>query len=112
MNRRRFLKQTGCVAVGGLSLPYLVSSSALGKAGAVAASERITVGFIGTGGHGIDMNLKSFLAQPDAQAVAQLLVTALQQAQLSTETSTNEAVQALPQRAVRQPTLTRPAHAA
>ncbi|HQA90174.1 MAG TPA: Gfo/Idh/MocA family oxidoreductase [Sedimentisphaerales bacterium] len=70
MNRRRFLKQTGCVAVGGLSLPYLVSSSALGKAGAVAASERITVGFIGTGGHGIDMNLKSFLAQPDAQAVA------------------------------------------
>jgi predicted dehydrogenase len=70
MNRRRFLKQTGCVAVGGLSLPYLVSSSALGKAGTVAASERITVGFIGTGGHGIDMNLKSFLAQPDAQAVA------------------------------------------
>jgi len=70
MNRRRFLKQTGCVAVGGLSLPYLVSSSALGKAGAVAASERITVGFIGTGGHGIDMNLKSFLAQLDAQAVA------------------------------------------
>ena len=70
MNRRRFLKQTGCVAVGGLRLPYLVSSSALGKAGAVAASERITVGFIGTGGHGIDMNLKSFLAQLDAQAVA------------------------------------------
>ncbi|MHC4627061.1 MAG: Gfo/Idh/MocA family protein, partial [Planctomycetota bacterium] len=32
--------------------------------------ERITVGFIGTGSHGIDMNLKSFLAQPDAQAVA------------------------------------------
>lgn len=51
-------------------------------------------------------------ALPDAQAVAQLLVTALQQAQLSTETSTNEAVQELPQRAVRQPTLTRPAHAA
>ncbi len=70
MNRRRFLKQTGCVAVGGFGLPYLVSSSALGKAGTVAASERITVGFIGTGGHGIDMNLKSFLAQPDAQAVA------------------------------------------
>jgi hypothetical protein len=36
-------------------------------AGAVAASERITVGFIGTGSHGIAMNLKGFLAQPDAQ---------------------------------------------
>lgn len=70
MNRRRFLKQTGCVAVGGLGFPYLVSPSALGKAGTVAASERITVGFIGTGDHGINMNLKSFLAQPDAQAVA------------------------------------------
>lgn len=53
-----------------LWFPYLFPSSALGKAGAVAASERITVGFIGTGSHGIDMNLKSFLAQPDAQAVA------------------------------------------
>ncbi|HPC95033.1 MAG TPA: Gfo/Idh/MocA family oxidoreductase [Sedimentisphaerales bacterium] len=70
MNRRRFLKQTTCIAVGGIGFPSLVSSAALGKAGSVAASERITVGFIGTGGHGIDMNLKSFLAQPDAQAVA------------------------------------------
>ncbi len=69
IGRRAFLKRTAAVA-GGVAMPYFVSSSALGKAGAVAASERITVGFIGTGGHGIDMNLKSFLAQPDAQAVA------------------------------------------
>ena len=64
--RRTFLKQ----ATAGMAIPCFVRSSALGKAGAVAASERITVGFIGTGGHGIAMNLKSFLAQPDARAVA------------------------------------------
>lgn len=70
MNRRRFLKHTGCIAVCGLAFPRFVPSSALSKAGTVAASERITVGFIGTGGHGIEVNLKSFLAQPDARAVA------------------------------------------
>ncbi len=70
MNRRSFLKTAGSAALGAVGFPYLVRSSALGKAGTVAASERITVGFIGTGGHGIAMNLKTFLGQPDAQAVA------------------------------------------
>ncbi len=69
LTRRGFLKRTAAAGAG-IALPYLVRPSALGKAGTVAASERITVGFIGTGGHGIDMNLRSFLAQPDAQAVA------------------------------------------
>lgn len=69
IGRRAFLKQTA-FTVSSATIPYFVPSSALGKAGAVAASERITVGFIGTGDHGINMNLKSFLAQPDAQAVA------------------------------------------
>ncbi len=69
MDRRSFLKRAG-TALGGTAVPYFVPAAALGKAGNAAASERITVGFIGTGGHGIDMNLKSFLAQPDAQAVA------------------------------------------
>jgi len=70
IGRRTFLKGTLAAAGAGMALPYFVRPSALGKAGTVAASERITVGFIGTGGHGIDMNLRSFLAQPDAQAVA------------------------------------------
>ena len=70
MSRRSFLKQTAAVGATGLALPYIVRPSALGMAGSVAASERITIGFIGTGGHGIGMNLKSFLPQPDAQAVA------------------------------------------
>ncbi len=66
IGRRTFLKQVAA----GVTLPYFVRPSALGKAGTVAASERITIGFIGTGGHGIDMNLRTFLGQPDAQAVA------------------------------------------
>ena len=70
INRRCFLKRAAGASVAAVGFPYLVRSSALGKSGTVAASERITVGFIGTGSHGIDMNLKNFLAQPDAQAVA------------------------------------------
>jgi predicted dehydrogenase len=70
INRRSFLKRAACASVAAVGFPHLVRSSALGKSGAVAASERITGGFIGTGSHGIGMNLNSFLAQPDAQAIA------------------------------------------
>jgi predicted dehydrogenase len=38
--------------------------------GADAPSKQITVGFIGTGDHGINRNLDTFLQQPDARAVA------------------------------------------
>jgi predicted dehydrogenase len=70
ITRRSFLKRAASAGGSGLVLPYVVRPSALGKAGSVAASERITVGFIGTGGHGRAVNLKNFLAQADAQAVA------------------------------------------
>ncbi len=66
LTRRDFLKK----AAGVTAFPYIVSSSALGKAGTVAASERITIGFIGVGGHGRAVNLTNFLANADAQAVA------------------------------------------
>ncbi|NQT16368.1 MAG: Gfo/Idh/MocA family oxidoreductase, partial [Planctomycetes bacterium] len=42
----------------------------LGAGERPAASERITVGFIGVGGHGIGRNLKMFLGQADAEPVA------------------------------------------
>jgi len=58
------------VSLAAIGLPYLVPSSALGKAGAITASERITVGFIGTGDHGRNVNIKNFLSNADAQAVA------------------------------------------
>jgi len=70
MNRRSFLQRAAHTGLGVLGLPYIVTSSALGKGGAVAAGERITVGCIGVGSHGTGMNLRSYLAQGDAQVVA------------------------------------------
>ncbi len=67
LTRRGFLKRT---AVAGIALPYFVRPSALGKAGTVAASERITLGMIGTGSHGRDMNLRTFLTFDDARVIA------------------------------------------
>jgi len=69
IGRRTFLKRTAAAGAG-IALPYFVRPSALGKAGTVAASERITLGMIGTGGHGRGVNLKNFLGFDDAQVVA------------------------------------------
>jgi len=69
-NRRQFLRKAAGVSTGAVGFPYLVWPSALGKAGTVAASERITIGFIGVGSHGRAVNLKNFLGNADAQAVA------------------------------------------
>jgi len=51
-SRRRFLEQ-GTVAIGAaLISPTIIPASALGRGGARAPSERITMGFIGVGGQG------------------------------------------------------------
>ena len=68
-NRRKFLKEAITAAVGTMSIPYVVPSSALGKAGNVAPSSRITMGSIGVGGMGTN-NMRAFLSQPDVQVVA------------------------------------------
>ena len=65
VSRRDFL----CGAAGVLSFPYVVPSSALGKAGSVAPSSRITMGSVGVGGMGTN-NMRAFLSQPDVQVVA------------------------------------------
>ena len=70
ISRRGFLRNAAGVSLTAIGLPYLVPSSAMGKAGAVAPSERITLGFIGTGDHGRNVNIKNFLVNADAQAVA------------------------------------------
>jgi predicted dehydrogenase len=67
--RRRFLKQVTGTAVGAIGFPYIVSSSALGKAGSVAASNRIAVGCVGVGPQGTGV-MRNFLGQKDAQVVA------------------------------------------
>ena len=50
-------------------LPYLIPSSALGKDGSVAPSNRIVIGVIGTGGQGTS-DLRGFLNKDEVQVVA------------------------------------------
>ena len=69
INRRQFLKRATAVAAGSVAFPYYVPSSALGKAGSVAPSNRITVGWIGTGPQG-NWVIGNFLSQKDARVVA------------------------------------------
>ena len=68
LSRREFIK--GAAAVGGsIAFPYIVSSSALGKAGSVSPSNRIVMGCIGLGTQGTD-NMRAFLGQEDVQVAA------------------------------------------
>jgi predicted dehydrogenase len=69
INRRAFLRKATDAALGTITLPYIVPSSALGKAGYVAASNRITVGCIGLGNQGSAL-LRGFMGKPDVQIVA------------------------------------------
>jgi len=69
IHRRRFLKSAACAAAGAAGFPYLVWPSALGKAGNVAAGDRITVGCVGIGPQGTGV-MRNFLSQKDAQVVA------------------------------------------
>lgn len=69
ISRRRFLKGAATAAAGGIFFPYVVKSSALGKAGTVLPSNRIIVGCIGVGPQG-SYDMGNFLAQQDVQVVA------------------------------------------
>jgi|ETNmetMinimDraft_15_1059895.scaffolds.fasta_scaffold00731_3 predicted dehydrogenase len=64
-SRRAFLKRSAC-AVG---FPTIVSSGALGLAGTVAPSNRVTMGFIGCGGR-MNSVLGALLRVPGVQAMA------------------------------------------
>jgi len=63
ISRRRMLG-AGAAA---LAAPYVVT---VRLRGAEAPSNRITVGFIGTGSHGLGHNLSRYLQQPDARVLA------------------------------------------
>ena len=64
--RRDFLKGMG-MAAGSAAFPAIISSTVLG---ARAPSKRITLGFIGLGAQGMQVNLKMFLNESDAQVLA------------------------------------------
>ncbi len=68
ITRRRFLAR-GAMVAGAVALPCYVPSSALGRGGAVASSERIVMGGIGIGGRGT-YDLNSMLNERDVQWVA------------------------------------------
>ncbi len=68
--RREFLVKGVKTSAALAAFPQIVSANVLGKNGHVAPSNKITLGMIGTGRHGINMNLKSFLPQEDAQILA------------------------------------------
>jgi len=69
LTRRGFL-QGVAVAGAAIALPNYIPSCTRGKDGTVAPSERIAMGFIGTGKQGVGMNLQTFLGFGDSQAVA------------------------------------------
>lgn len=69
LNRRRFLKEATRFAASAVAFPYVIPSSALGKAGSIAPSNRIAVGCIGVGDQGTWVML-DFLAQNDVQVMA------------------------------------------
>ena len=65
LSRRNFIKTLAA----GAAIPAIVPASALGRAGVVAPSERIAMGFIGTGGR-MNALFRGFLPQKDVQAIA------------------------------------------
>ena len=69
INRRQFLKRSTGIATGAIAFPYLVPSSALGKAGTVAPSNRIVMGCLGVGGMG-QGDMRGFLNIEEVLVVA------------------------------------------
>jgi predicted dehydrogenase len=69
LSRREFLRGAALAAGGLAAAPYVLTSTALGGEGRPPASERVTVGFIGTGGRGTDL-LRNFTGLGDVQGVA------------------------------------------
>lgn len=66
---RRSLLQSTAVGLGAIGFPTVVPASALGRDGKVAPSNRIAVGFIGTGNQGLN-DIRSFLRDERVQIVA------------------------------------------
>ncbi|MBI5010969.1 MAG: hypothetical protein HZB98_15240, partial [Bacteroidia bacterium] len=64
INRRKFIRTGSLLAGGSLVLPTIIPSCAFG------ANDKINLGMIGTGDHGINWNLAAYLKLPDCRVVA------------------------------------------
>lgn len=69
ITRRGFLRRVAGVSAGVVAFPYLIPSSALGNAVAVAPSSRIVMGCIGVGSMGT-ADMQGFLGKQEVQVVA------------------------------------------
>ncbi|MCL5019722.1 MAG: Gfo/Idh/MocA family oxidoreductase [Patescibacteria group bacterium] len=69
-SRRDVLGRLTGAAGAAASFPFIVPSSVFSTARSTAPSDRITLGFIGTGSQGIEQNLKNFIKYADAQVLA------------------------------------------
>ena len=70
VSRRSFIKQSSLLSLGLAAVPSIIPASAIGGDDKVPPSDRITLGMIGTGDHGVNRNLLRFLPEPDCQVVA------------------------------------------
>jgi len=68
VNRRKFLRGATAATVGAAAFPYIVPGRALGLDGAVAPSEKVTLGVIGIGPR-CTYDLTAMLGLPDVQCV-------------------------------------------
>src|SRR5271170_3049890 len=69
LHRRRFLKTALSAGAAAVMAPTIIPSSALGRDGHVAPSERIVLGGIGIGNRGT-YDLGCFMEEPDVRFVA------------------------------------------
>ena len=69
ISRRQFFKHSTAAVAAAVAAPYIIPSSALGKDGSVAPSERITLAAIGTGPR-CTLVLKHFLSFNEVQCLA------------------------------------------
>ena len=68
-DRRRFLKRAAAMAAGISAMPDIITSTALGDGKRPPASERVVLGYLGTGPRGL-LNVREQLSCPEAQVVA------------------------------------------
>jgi predicted dehydrogenase len=64
LNRRKFLRKSGLAAGGSLIFPVIIPSCVFGS------NDRINIGMIGTGDHGINWNLAAYLKLDDCRVIA------------------------------------------
>src|SRR5262245_24381889 len=67
--RRSFLHTAAAASAAAIGFPYVVPARALGRDGAVAPSNRITLGVMGTGNQGLN-DMRDFLHDDRVQIVA------------------------------------------